>query len=226
MRPVAPVVAVRGCPQGLPWALRDMRSVRALTVISVPTPDTTDRTWARKLVRDALQQTLGALLGQPAASVALVSRPGEAIAVDSPLMPLGLSVSHAPELSIAAICRNASVGIDLMRLQDGMEADANWLGVARDYLGPHVAAGLQVTAPADYPVAFTQAWTRFEAGLKCLGLALTEWSPELAQQLATCQTWALDFAANPGGLVAVEGNFVGSVAVRAQALPPLHPLHR
>ncbi|MBC7683276.1 MAG: 4'-phosphopantetheinyl transferase superfamily protein [Ferruginibacter sp.] len=206
--------------------MQDLRSAQALTVISVATPVTTDRIAARALVRDALQQTLGAFLGQPAASIALVSQPGQPLAVASSPVRLGLSVSHSPGLSLAAMARGACVGVDVMRVEDGVEANADWLRVARDYLGPQATARLQATSAAACPVAFVQTWTQFEACLKCLGLALTEWSLQLGTQLATCQGWPLDFADTPLGTLATDGNFVGSVALRTQALRTLRPTHR
>jgi len=195
-------------------AVQDMRSVQAVTVVSVATPVTPHRTAARALVRNALQQTLGVFLDQPAASVALVSRPGEGITVDSPRVGLSLSLSHAPGLSIAALCRGACVGVDVVRQGNGIEDDPDWVRVAYDYLGPQATASLQAASAAEVPAAFAQAWTRFEAGLKCLGLAMTEWSPQLEEQLATCQIWALDFAEHPSGSLAAGGHFHGAVAVR------------
>lgn len=213
MQPAQKILPVRGWPQSRSLALQDIRSIQAVTVISVATPVNGNRTSARTRVRDALRQTLGVFLDQPAASVALVSRPGQAIAVDSSLVRLGLSLSHAPGLSIAAIFRGARVGIDLMRLEDGIEGDPDWLRVARDYLGPQVTAVLQASSSAESPVAFVMAWTRFEACLKCLGLALTEWSPALAKQLATCRVLTLDFAGSDSRSQAIDGNFFGSVAM-------------
>lgn len=220
------VLPVRGWPQSQWLAVQDIRSVQAVTVVGVATPVSPHRLAARTLVRDALRHTLAGLLDQPAAAIALVSRPGQAIALDSPRVHLGLSVGHAPGLSLAAIGRGAGVGVDVMCIEDGVEAHSDWLCVARDYLGPQATARLQATSAAQCPVAFGQAWTRFEAGLKCLGRALTEWSPQLEQQLATCQIWPLDFARNPRGTGATDGNFLGSIAVRTAVRPTLHPAER
>lgn len=224
--PAGTVQAVREWPQEQACAVQDVHSAQGITVISVATPVTTDRIDARALVRNALRQTLGAFLGQPAASIALVSQPGRAIAVDAAPVRLGVSVSHAPGLSLAALARGAHIGVDVMRRQDGVEAHADWLRVARDYLGPQAAARLQATSTAACPVAFVLAWTQLEAGLKCLGLALTEWSPQLGAQLATCQVWTLDFAHSPAGALATSGHFLGSVAVRTHAMGDFRPLYR
>jgi len=218
LQPEQKILAVRAWPQSLSLAVQDIRSVQAVTVISVSTPITTDRTSARALVRNALCHTLAVVLDQPAASVALISRPGEAIAVDSLSVRLGLSLSHAPELSVAAICRGASVGVDLMRIEDGIEGDPDWVRVALDYLGPQATALLRATSSSECPVAFVKAWTRFEACLKCLGLALTEWSPELGKQLATCQIWTLGFVGDHSGSLVIGGGFLGSVAVLRKSI--------
>ena len=196
-------VAVRGWPQDLSAAVQDLRSDLAVTVIGVATPMTTDRTLARALVRDAVVRTLEAALDQPAGSVKLVSRPGEAVAVEVVPGVFGLSFSHAPGWSIAAIRRGACVGVDLMRVEDGIEGDPDWMRLAHDYLGPQVTAVLQATAPAKRAVAFAKAWTRLEACLKCLGLALTEWSPALETQLRACQVMALDVSDAYSGSLAI-----------------------
>ena len=213
-----PLVPVRAWPHSLAATLHDLRSVRALTVIGVATPDSTDRTLARALVRTALCETLAAFLDRPAASITLVSQPGQAIAVKAPI-PLSLSLSHAAGVSVAALHRGLDVGIDVMRLEDGVAATLDWLRVARDYLGPDVTARLQATSAAECPAAFVQAWTRLEACLKCLGLGLTEWSPALAAQLAICRVTALDFPDRDRTALAAAGstasNVVGSIAERA-----------
>jgi len=217
------VLAVRAWPQSQSLALQDLRLAQGITVIGVTTPVTTDRTLARTLARNALRETLGVLLDLPAASVVLVARPGKGIAMDSSLAHLGLSLSHAPGLSIAALCRGASVGIDLMRTEDGVAADPEWLRVARDYLGPEVTARLQATSPVECPAAFAVAWTRFEACLKCLGLALTEWSPALGRQLATCQVWTLATHGPFLGAVAKVNRAIGSCSANAPSKTPSGP---
>ena len=199
----AKVLAVRGWPQDLSLAVQDLRSDQAVTVIGVATPMTTDRTLARALVRDAVARTLEAALDLPTGSVKLVSQPGEAIAVETLPGVFGLSLSHAPGWSIAAIGRGARVGVDLMRIEDGIEGDPDWMRLAHDYLGAQVTAVLQATAPAKRAVAFAKAWTRLEACLKCLGLALTEWSPALETQLTACQVMTLDLSDAYSGSLAI-----------------------
>ena len=204
-------------------AVDELRYGRAMTVISVPTPATTNRWLARNLIRTAVRETLAVFLDQPAASITLVSRPGQAIWVDSPLARLQVSVSHMPGVSVAAIGRGAAIGVDVMHVDPGAEGMPDWARVALDYLGPTVTDLLQNTSHAQRPAAFAQAWTRFEAGLKCLGLALTEWSPVLEQQLAACRVMALALPENCRGAIAINTNAFAGSDVSGVALGQYNP---
>ena len=183
-------------------AVEALGSDQAMTLISVPTPDTTSRTLARERIRVALQETLAFYLGQPARSITLVSRPGQAIGLDGPHAHLQLSLSHMPAISVAAIRRCGAVGVDVMQFDPSAEKMPDWARVALDYLGPVVTDLLQRAPATQRPAAFAQAWTGLEACLKCLGLALTEWTPALAQHLATCRVRPLALPANYRGAVA------------------------
>ena len=203
MTPSHPPVAVHAWPQNMPLAVAELRAGSALTVISVTTPATTHRLQARALIRTALRETLAAFLQQPPAAITLGSHPGQAIWVASPLTNLQLSVSHMPGLSVAAIAHSA-VGIDVMPIPQGADAMPDWADVALDYLGASATDLLHRTPSAQRPSAFAQAWVQLEARLKCQGLALTEWSPTLAQQLATCRVSALALPDHCCGAVAVS----------------------
>lgn len=204
MTPTHKPVTVHAWPQRMQLAVAELRASQAMTVISVATPATTNRLLARELIRTALRETLAAFLDQPAAAITLVSPPGQAIWVECPLVQLHISVSHMPGMSVAALSRGAAVGVDLMPIHQSADEMPDWEPVALDYLGPAVAVLLQNTPPAQRPAAFAQAWTRFEACLKCRGLALTEWTHSLAQQLATCHVMALDLPENCRGAIAVN----------------------
>lgn len=210
MLPSHKLVAVHAWPQGMQAAVDELRSCQAMTVISVATPTTSNRLLASALIRTALREAIAMFLNQPVTSITLVSRPGQAIEVNSPLARLNVSVSHMPGMSVAAIGRTAAIGVDLMHVGQGAEEMADWAQVALDYLGPTVADFLQRTALAQRSAAFVQEWTRFEACLKCLGLAMTEWSPVLAQQLATCRVMALALPEDCRGAIAVPASFAGA----------------
>ena len=197
-------LVIHAWPQDMQRALDALGSDQAMTLISVPTPDTTSRLLARERIRAALRETLSVFLNQPAASITLVSHPGQAIGLDGSPARLQLSVSHMPTISVAAICRGGAIGVDVMQVDQSAEAMPDWARVALDYLGPTVAGLLQRAPPAHRPAAFTLAWTRFEASLKCLGMALTEWTPTLAQRLATCRVMPLALPENCRGAVAIK----------------------
>lgn len=167
-----------------------------LLVIALRTPETPHRETARHLVRQALGKTLGGLLGVDETSLLLVSHPGQGIRLAPPWQEIGISVSHEPGLSLAAVHRTGPVGIDLMRLGAPLPDLA---AVARDYLNPATAATLAALPATQRQPAFARAWCRLEAGLKCLGMALDEWTPEMGRRLAGC---AITDIAMPAGWVA------------------------
>ena len=161
-----------------------------LLVISVATPNSTLRDAARAQLRGALREVLGLQLGCAPEAVNLLSVSGHALRLELPghgINGIGLSASHEASLSVAAIRQCGPVGIDIMRIAPAFD----WQPVARDYLGPQALRRITGQPEPDQPLAFAQEWTRVEAGLKCLGLALQEWSPTLAQKLENCHFMAL-----------------------------------
>lgn len=152
-----------------------------LHVLTITTPKTRFRESARLIARQALRAALARLLAVKEGEISLISAPGTPIRLAAPWEHVGISVSHEPELSLAAIHLGGSVGIDLMRLGAPI-ADIGPL--ARDYLGPNESLAIASHAADARQLAFAKAWTRLEARLKCLTLPLHEWTPELDGQLA------------------------------------------
>ncbi len=193
-RPV-PVIHIDA---GSPWAAMVPRS-EPLFVIAVKTPDSPDRTVARKTIRTALKGVLGELWGCAPANVTLTHTPGEPLRAQDPNSPdWGLSVSHEAGLSIAAVNRLGPVGVDIVC--ESLAFD--WHAVAHDYLGPAMARQL-----ASHPLAVQhqqvlRAWARHEACLKCLTLGMVEWSPALQTRLAALQVVDLELPAGWLGAVA------------------------
>lgn len=190
-------IEVRSWPQAQHRALADLDAGQALTVIAVATPETTLRDAGRELIRKALRAVLGGHLGCPPEAVPLRSAPGQA--PDLAGLGIGLSVSHEAGLSLAAIHRRGAVGIDLMRV----ETLPDWEQLARDYLGCDARRRIAAAPEPQRPQAFGREWTRAEAGLKCLGLGLTEWSPGLDRRLRRCATAELALPAGLAGALAV-----------------------
>ena len=171
-----------------------------LVVISVATPDSTLRDAARAQMRDALREVLSLQLGCTPESVVLQSIPGQPLRVEQPShgKNIGLSISHEAGLSVAALRRNGPVGVDILRIAPAFD----WQAVARDYLGPQAVRRIASQPEPEQPLAFAGEWTRLEAGLKCLKLALQEWTPALAQRLESYRLMALDLPSGLCGAVA------------------------
>lgn len=167
-----------------------------LYVLPVKTPETLLRDSARQIVRRALGDALTKILAAKDGSIELLSSPGQPIRLAPPWSHIGISVSHEPGLSLAAVHLGGPVGIDLMRLGAPI-AEIELL--AHDYLGPAETLAIGTQPVEMRQLAFANAWTRLEARLKCLALPLNEWAPELETQLATCTVTEL---AMPSGWIA------------------------
>jgi 4'-phosphopantetheinyl transferase len=196
------LVTVHAWPQDAARALADLRSPPASTVIRIATPDTPLRQASRGQSRTAVRELLSAFGGRPAASIDLLSESGQALQVAWKGPRVGLSLSHTAGISVAAIQVGGAVGVDIMRLArlDGLP---DWAAVARDYLGPQAYGRIAKLPPAQRLCAFTREWTRLEAGLKCMGQALTEWTSALELRLTACRRNALCLPAGYCGTLAV-----------------------
>lgn len=174
-----------------------------LHVLTIATPNSQFRESARLITRQALRAALAQLLALKEEEISLVSAPGAPIRPAPPWDHIGISVSHQPGLSLAAIHLAGPVGIDLMQLGEPLpDIDA----LARDYLGPAEAAVLATQSAEKRQLAFAQSWTRLEARLKCLALPLREWMPELDTLLATCVVTELPMPAGWIAAVATTPN--------------------
>ena len=169
-----------------------------LHLLSVPMPKAGTRDDARLRIRTALKARLRELLGDCGDDALLRSMPGQAVCLAAPFAHIGLSISHEPGLSVAAINLAGPVGIDLMCLHAALPDMAT---LAIDYLGPAVCDAIQQHPTNGRTEVFARAWTAHEACLKCLHLPLVEWTPELAKKLATCRWMAIETA--PGVVASV-----------------------
>jgi 4'-phosphopantetheinyl transferase len=170
----------------------------ALLVISVVNPAGASRASARARIRAALLDVLAGALGVGQEQVGLDTAPGRAprLLVNGAPSVIGISISHAGNLSLAAVNRHGAVGIDLMEVEDVPD----WRQVASDYLGAEVAGRLAATAPAQQSHAFAQAWAEREAQLKLFGLPLSEWT----QLPADCSLLTLELPSHFAGALAIQ----------------------
>jgi len=175
-------------------------------VLCITQPPGTTRPAARNSVRQALQVALGTWLDCPATAVVLHSAPGRPTQLHHPGCQASLSISHDEGLSLAAIAPGCVVGVDLLittALPDAQEC----LRLAHDYLGPSTTRTLTALPVAEVPTAFALAWTKWEARLKCAGLALGEWRQI---EKTTRQTPILATLALPDGYMgALASSYTG-----------------
>lgn len=182
------------------------------------------RALARRLARQALAAALAHELGCAAHDFAITDRRGEAPravpqagcapALAARLAATGLSISHAPGLSLVAWHPAGPVGVDVQALSEAEAiAPEDQARLAALYLGPDSipdqAAALSRQAQAAInTIVFAHHWATHEARLKCLGEPLREWSPALHARLLACRASAI---ALPG-----VARWAAAVAWRAQ----------
>jgi len=175
-----------------------LRKADAPVVISLRTPATTLRAAARAQARAAVRELLGTLLDRAPEAVPLVTTPGQPPRLDLPGTPLGLSLSHDSGITLAALYPGGATGVDVMRI----DALPDWEMLALDYLGPAERDAIAALPAGRRDHAFAQAWTRMEACIKCLGIGLREWTPELQRLLARCSVRQLALNEGLSGAVA------------------------
>lgn len=159
-----------------------LRIENSLLVIALKTPPTILRVEARQRIRAAIQEVLALLLNCPASEVKLLSQAGQAIKLANADHKIGLSISHEPELSLAAFNMNGQIGVDLMTVNSIPDV-AEIKTIATEYLGAKVAEHISNQPIEAQKKAFAIAWTAFEASLKLRGEALIEWSAARDEQL-------------------------------------------
>ena len=172
----------------------------ALLLMCISHPAGTTRAVARTRIRTALSAALAQSLGLDSSQVTLDTVPGSAprLLIDGAPCTIGVSISHAGKLSIAAANRMGAIGVDLMEVA---VLPHDWQRVAADYLGISVAHRLAALAPVARSLAFAQAWAEREAHLKLLGLPLAEWTP----LPGACRWQTLALPPGFAGALATEG---------------------
>ena len=167
-----------------PESADDIPVNQSLIVIAVRTSPTTLRSQARKLIRMAIIQVLADKLSCSYTEIKLISQSGQSVKVSQPRQNIGLSISHEPGLSLAAINMNGNVGIDLIDVKS-IPNDNEIYKLALEYLGTQVTECLSFLPSELQKYAFAKAWTEFEARLKCQEKSLDEWTSSITLQLNT-----------------------------------------
>ena len=166
-------------------------------VWALPQPDRAqahpedERAHQRQAAREALRARLAAVFGVATEDIAISRQRGAAPRVSAHVgdstrwANVGLSIGHAPGLSLIAWHTGGAVGVDVQAVPRAAPVP-DLLRTAALYLGPDTATTLARQAQdASIFEAFTRAWTLHEARLKCAGQPLVEWTPALGQALAT-----------------------------------------
>lgn len=162
-----------------------------------------DRAAARAAIRAAIVEELAELAGLPPSRIDLRTPEGQVphALLDTPggWQRAWIAISHDGEVSLAALSLAGPVGIDVTLIMD----IPDWEPVARDYLGPAVAAQLAAVPPGQRALALAQAWSKREARLKYLGRELVEWSAAGDAELAACRCLPLELPPAYAGVLAL-----------------------
>ncbi|CAN5843517.1 4'-phosphopantetheinyl transferase superfamily protein [soil metagenome] len=110
------------------------------------------------------------------------------------------SISHETGLSIAAVAPDSKVGLDIVLI----DPDIDWHSVSQLYLGPRAYLAITCMPPDQQAGHFSLLWACHEARLKCHGIAVSEWSPQLERTLADCQVRRLNLPSGYAGAVALQ----------------------
>jgi 4'-phosphopantetheinyl transferase len=180
-----------------------LRVENGLLVIALRTSQTTKREEARQRIRIAIQEVLALLLNCPASEIRLLSQAGQAIKLANAGHKTGLSISHEPGFSLAAINMHGHVGIDLIAI-DSIPEPAELRKITAEYLGSKVAEYISKQPVESQKEAFAKVWTAFEASLKLKGEALVEWSAARDEQLKNFSSIQLNLADGYIGAIAYE----------------------
>ena len=161
----AKVDLVRGQPSRLRSSLSPAELIRADGFRSKPDRD------RFILIHAWLRRLLGSYLGEePLALRFTYGQAGKPVlAGDRP--PLHFNLSHCVDRVIAAVRRDAEVGIDLERI-DPQRVD---LGIAARLFSPQENQRLRTSPDAQRPERFFRAWTRLEASAKAVGTGLARY---------------------------------------------------
>lgn len=122
--------------------------------------------------RGLLRLFVGAYLNIPADKVIIDYGPfgKPVLAKDRNLPTLHFNVSHSGDLVVLAFSRSHPVGVDVERERP----ESEWREVAAHVFSPSECRAWLRLPLAARPKAFFRAWVRKEAGVKALGVGLTD----------------------------------------------------
>lgn len=184
-----------------PSDVSKLRLDNGLLVIAIRTSLNIPRVAARQQIRIAIQEVLASLLNCVTSEIQLSSQAGQAIKLVNPSNDIGLSISHDPGLSLAAMNMNGPIGVDLMATESIPEL-GELATLATEYLGEKVTGYILNQPVEERKITFAKAWVTFEASMKLKGLAINECSVARDALLKNIKHIELDLATGYIGAVA------------------------
>lgn len=171
-------------PEQLTLACEQLRQ-NDVTVIGVDIKLGCTRDHARIQIRQFVTEMIAVALNLTERNIYINSEKGMApyvmISEGAQQRIVHLSISYEDQFVWAVICSINRVGIDVVKITEAFE----WKDTAILYLGKATTQDISVKPAEQQFEFFLKAWASHEARLKCLGLALQEWSEELEQQLSS-----------------------------------------
>lgn len=164
--------------------------------------------------RWALRRVLASYLGQEPTAVELeVEERGKPRLRDGD--ELEFNLSHSNGLALIAVTTGRAVGVDV----EMVEPNRDLVALAERALPPEDVATVRAALPVERPALFYAAWTRHEAGLKCLGLGLSDTSLRASAPAAPDRKLVavenIEVAPEYAAAVAAAGPEVGPVNCRS-----------
>lgn len=188
----------------LPAAWQDKLQAYALSLPALLGSPQAQRDAARRVLHEAIANTLAAELHCDAACLSVQRTAGQAPVLlrnGQALPGLHLSLAYGDALAVWAWSPQHVLGVDVQAVPvDG--DDAEWLALAQLYLAPDVWQTLATLQGSALRLAFAEQWAQLEAQLKCAGLPLAEAHVRAADWNAGIQC-ALLPGAMPGAAVAL-----------------------
>lgn len=154
---------------------------QATVVISLSFPQSLQRETARQQLHLAITELLMQAFSCAAEQIRLIRVAGNRLQCIVGTQEIFISVSHEPGLSLVAISQQQQPGIDLMAIKP-MD---DWLDIAQIYFNAQQISALQQAHDSERAALFARYWTMLEASFKCAGLAITEHSERVQQQISS-----------------------------------------
>jgi len=169
----------------------------------------------------ATRAILGAYLQCAPATLAIATGPaGKPHLQDPPDTGIQFNLSHAGDVALLAISRDAPVGVDI----EAVRELPDWEPLAQRFLSTRESRQLHRLPPDRRPFAFFEFWVRKEAYSKGLGTGITVGLPSFSVQLgrgfrdvhdpACADIWRVSELESPEGFLAAVATPLPKARIR------------